>query len=258
MGAKFFIGWQTWEMLSFVLACAIVCVFAFGLGRLWYTNRKIERLELIDEERRVRLAEMRHCGIDTRAVNDIPFGVRAIQSGIEVEGIWISRPNTPEASKRNSAATLVAGSVGSNKGKGKAVDPAGLERPPRRLGSLSAAGSSEQTLRSSPLARGGIVPSEYPAQVAVEESDPFVQQGRPGHRSVSSFSGLTGAESYFDNEGARPQHQLADAYHQSWETSSQTSQPYDSGSSSEGAPGQGHQTRPGYSKLQRTENPYTR
>ena len=25
----------------------------------------------------------------------IPFGIRAIESGIEVEGIWISRPNTP-------------------------------------------------------------------------------------------------------------------------------------------------------------------
>ena len=27
--------------------------------------------------------------------NDVPFGVRAIQSGIEVDGVWISRGNTP-------------------------------------------------------------------------------------------------------------------------------------------------------------------
>ncbi|KAL8845942.1 MAG: hypothetical protein Q9221_008933, partial [Calogaya cf. arnoldii] len=27
--------------------------------------------------------------------NDIPFGVRAIESGIEVDGVWISRSNTP-------------------------------------------------------------------------------------------------------------------------------------------------------------------
>lgn len=26
---------------------------------------------------------------------DVPFGVRAIESGVEVEGVWISRPNTP-------------------------------------------------------------------------------------------------------------------------------------------------------------------
>ena len=37
---------------------------------------------------------------------DTPFGIRAIQSGIEVEGVWISRSNTPVGSSRNSISEL--------------------------------------------------------------------------------------------------------------------------------------------------------
>ncbi|KAI1807653.1 hypothetical protein F4811DRAFT_505493 [Daldinia bambusicola] len=38
---------------------------------------------------------MERSGLPAGRKIDIPFGVRAIQSGIEVDGIWISQPNTP-------------------------------------------------------------------------------------------------------------------------------------------------------------------
>lgn len=36
--------------------------------------------------------------MESKKGHDIPFGVRAIQSGIQVDGIWISKTNTPAAS----------------------------------------------------------------------------------------------------------------------------------------------------------------
>lgn len=38
--------------------------------------------------------------------NDIPFGIRAIESGIEVDGVWISRSNTPANSTPGSPSLL--------------------------------------------------------------------------------------------------------------------------------------------------------
>lgn len=62
---------------------------------------------------------MKSTGLPLPRKFDIPFGVRAIQSGIEVDGIWISRPNTP------------AGSDTASKAPSHEVNPKGKERAVR-------------------------------------------------------------------------------------------------------------------------------
>ncbi|KAG4032300.1 hypothetical protein MFRU_007g02080 [Monilinia fructicola] len=97
MAISFFNSWELWEKMTFVLGCAIVAVFCVGYIKLLWTNRIVARQEIIDEEKRVKIQELRQSGqfVETRKEVDIPFGVRAIQSGIQVDGIWISGTNTP-------------------------------------------------------------------------------------------------------------------------------------------------------------------
>ncbi|CAK7212130.1 hypothetical protein SBRCBS47491_001368 [Sporothrix bragantina] len=127
----FFVSWALWEEMTFVLACAIVAVFLVGLFKLWRTSRQVRRQEVIDEEKRARLTEMRKVGMSSptgltatggrkQRTSEIPFGVRAIQTGVEVDGIWISRPTTPSRSSSKSKM-----GINSSQLKNKANDASG-------------------------------------------------------------------------------------------------------------------------------------
>ncbi|KAI8719053.1 hypothetical protein NCS52_00685700 [Fusarium sp. LHS14.1] len=120
--SDFFVDWELWQEMTFVLGCCIVLVFALGLIKLWWTNRAMRRLEIIDEEKRARVSLMSHCGIENLRPPEIPFGIRAIQNGVQVEGIWISRPDNPESSHKTPGATLVGHRVEMSKGKGRMIE----------------------------------------------------------------------------------------------------------------------------------------
>jgi hypothetical protein len=40
-------------------------------------------------------------GLGVPPADEVPFGIRALERGVEVEGVWVSRGNTPEPSIRN-------------------------------------------------------------------------------------------------------------------------------------------------------------
>ncbi|POS86639.1 hypothetical protein EPUL_002912 [Erysiphe pulchra] len=73
----------------------------FGWAKLAWKTRFMKKQEIMDEEKRARRQELRVSNqrCDARGKHEIPFGIRAIQSGIQVDGIWISNPNTPVPSE---------------------------------------------------------------------------------------------------------------------------------------------------------------
>ncbi|EUC50244.1 hypothetical protein COCMIDRAFT_1196 [Bipolaris oryzae ATCC 44560] len=102
----FFTSWQLWQKMTFVLACAIVVTIFIGFIKLAFDKRKLRKYSKVDKGKRAQSPEMLEAQPVTQVIEDpkdeIPFGVRAIQSGIEVDGVWISRSNTPVGSSRAS------------------------------------------------------------------------------------------------------------------------------------------------------------
>ncbi|KAK2005239.1 hypothetical protein LZ32DRAFT_696743 [Colletotrichum eremochloae] len=140
---QFFASWELWQQMTFILACAIGVVFIIGFSKLWWTNRYIARQEVINAEVRAHAAELASTGLPVppRKTSEIPFGVRAIQNGVEVDGIWISRPNMPSIeSPPNSA-----------RAKGKYVS----------MGPISPRSSVSDPFASPSLSRGGVGPQTY-------------------------------------------------------------------------------------------------
>lgn len=81
----------------------IVIVFLVGLVKLWAANRHVRRLEALDAEKQARAVQMRKSGLTLATIGggsskarpgglgEIPFGVKALEIGIEVEGVWVAR-----------------------------------------------------------------------------------------------------------------------------------------------------------------------
>lgn len=91
-GNEFFNSWALWQKMTFVLACGIVVTIFLGLLKLWYDRSKIRKYSKVDKGKTAATPEM----LESQPVqqvhaeemkDDIPFGVRAIESGIEVDGV---------------------------------------------------------------------------------------------------------------------------------------------------------------------------
>ena len=117
------------------LGCCIAVVFCAGTAKLWWTNRAMRKLELMDAEKLARRSDMSYCGVDAWQVDDIPFGVRALQRGVEVEGIWTSRNGQWDVSEIASSATLIDDRFDDIKTKGKVPGKSIPEQSRRRSAS---------------------------------------------------------------------------------------------------------------------------
>ena len=91
-----------------ILACAIVVTVSLGCIKLGYTHWRLRKYAAIEKEKKEQVMQrqmsQRERQTHDQRSTDVPFGIRAIESGIEIEGVWISRSNTPEPLSRNVSA----------------------------------------------------------------------------------------------------------------------------------------------------------
>lgn len=109
MGKQFFVGWELWQKMTFVLACGIVVTIIIGLIKLQFDKYRIKKYTTVEKGKQVQTPEMLEAQTireEVETKEDVPFGIRAIESGIEVDGVWISRSNTPVGSSRTSLSDL--------------------------------------------------------------------------------------------------------------------------------------------------------
>jgi hypothetical protein len=74
-----------------------------------------KRFQAVDEEKEVAAGEALQNIASSRRETSIPFGVRAIESGIEVDGIWVSRSNTPMPESLKSLPNSARSSISSRR-----------------------------------------------------------------------------------------------------------------------------------------------
>ncbi|OOQ90522.1 hypothetical protein PEBR_04317 [Penicillium brasilianum] len=83
----FWVDWALWEQLSFVFVFVYAsCVHAFNT---WMTGRYAEA-ESRQKDEEADLYPM-------LSRDDVPFGAKALERGVQVEGIWVSSHNTPHS-----------------------------------------------------------------------------------------------------------------------------------------------------------------
>ncbi|QKX56033.1 uncharacterized protein TRUGW13939_03133 [Talaromyces rugulosus] len=88
----FWQGWQSWEKMVFILACAMVVVIVIGLSMTWFRRWKTHLYHQASTEEAQRNTTIWR---QQFKVDDVPFGARALETGAQVEGVYALGQQTP-------------------------------------------------------------------------------------------------------------------------------------------------------------------
>ncbi|RMJ25221.1 hypothetical protein PHISP_03911 [Aspergillus sp. HF37] len=97
---RFWVDWALWQKLSI----AVVLVYSFGI--LIYNRRRTKKHAEEEESEKAEQESELH-PIVTHS-SEIPFGARALERGVQVEGIWISNNSTPVPSPHKPSTPVCA------------------------------------------------------------------------------------------------------------------------------------------------------
>ncbi|KAI9761399.1 MAG: hypothetical protein M4579_001049 [Chaenotheca gracillima] len=180
----FFMGWELWEKMCFVLGCSIVLTLLGGCVKLAYSRWKLRKYTKLAEANLPGLEEaLREPQLYQLAQSEIPFGIRAIESGIEIDGVWISRPGTP-----------VNGSIFEDHLDSGASNPSANPSPEKAKRSRS--NSFRFLLRKPPRALPGS-PSKNAGQAPTVVFPPLDHEAAGGDISVQPVSPIPSRETRY-------------------------------------------------------------
>ncbi|KAL4941341.1 hypothetical protein BDV06DRAFT_194737 [Aspergillus oleicola] len=150
----FWKGWALWQKLSVALGFLLLLVLVYSFSVLTYNRRKIRRQAAEEaNQRAVQVAEMGEVGSES---NEIPFGARALEKGIEVEGIWtmkrhsIAKPVSISEKRRSSllGSLLRHKSTASSAQSPQTIQPASTVAPSTHRTSAEEDSQTESVLES--------------------------------------------------------------------------------------------------------------
>lgn len=164
------------------------------MAKLWYDNRRVMKYNKIATKRRSRtlgMVEAQNATSNYEEKAEIPFGIRALECGIEVEGVWVSPSTTPvHGSPKSTPSTPNFESSTLKISPASAIDLPRIELPqPMYSGSyrhsartLSCDTTNSKSRSSSPSNR---VTASVPAWQRLPSSLSMVNQ--PGPSSLRNF-----------------------------------------------------------------------
>ena len=180
-------------------------------GKAAYNHWRLRKYSVVAEKERKeqalhrQMSERRRGGVPR--ADEIPFGIRAIERGVEVEGVWVSRPNTPDQASRNGSAGSSIWSFLPKKAPeqdlerqvpGSAherVASGSTQRTQRPVSSIFDRAVSAEQLPSSRTSREGIAPTalEKPARSRCPPPSFAKYTGNPSlYRNSTSITALEG------------------------------------------------------------------
>ncbi|KAF2154880.1 hypothetical protein K461DRAFT_103765 [Myriangium duriaei CBS 260.36] len=206
MAKTFFVDWALWQKMVFILGCALFVTILAGLVKLWFVHWRVrkyaalekiaDRVNVIREKsiirslstkktRGPRKKSVRQNNVPASGMVEVPFGIRALESGTQVEDVWDSRPNSRETSRVDLY-------------RQSNTSTADITRSqPHSLGARDSSGLTTNT-ESSINMTNEITPAEIPsserdsAAVLARGRYPphsFLRyEGTKGHRTTNSFS----------------------------------------------------------------------
>ena len=152
-------------------------------------------------------------GARQRKGREIPFGIRAIESGIEVDGVWISRSNTPRSSMPGSPAFSVS-EQNTGQHMASAERPAStfniprLEMPQPAHHDTLGPGPARSSTSSRPLSSSfdravsaEIIPSRVGSSEFASRGRPTYQPRRSSHLRYSNSHELDNSDALATLEG---------------------------------------------------------